>query len=195
MSRRNLWFCIAVLVAGCVPVTEPLSDVSKAEPERRLVGKWQRVDSTDWYEVDVPAVKGHPKGLMRAVYNGKVDDLQNTFWFFAATIGKHTYATVYLAPSDKLKFTDFREEGVFENYTKSKNRQYFIFKFTLDGDNLVVDGGTGTVVEELMKAEKIEKTGEFFKTSEGWLAKYLARNGPDKIFTGENKQEYRRAKK
>jgi hypothetical protein len=32
---------IVILLPGCVPVTEPLSDPAKAKPDKRLLGKWQ----------------------------------------------------------------------------------------------------------------------------------------------------------
>ncbi len=85
---------IIILLAGCVPVTEPLSDLDKAKPDEWLLGKWQgnSPNSADC-EIDIPAVKGNPKGLMRAVCSGRADDPSNSFWFFTTTIGKDTYAT------------------------------------------------------------------------------------------------------
>jgi hypothetical protein len=190
---------IAVLLPGCVPVTEPLSDPDKAEPDKRLLGKWQRGDEIQCCEIDSPAVKGNPKGLMRAVYDGRADDPQNAFWFFTTMIGKHTYATSYLEPGEALKCADFRKEGAFEKWNKGKDRRYFIFRFMLDGDKLTVDFGDKQAMTKLMQAEKIEgmdiKRMLYFKTPPGWLAKYLEKSGPEPLYKGADVQKWQREKK
>ena len=64
MARRFLLLCAAAaLLPGCVPVTEPLSDVNKAEPDRRLVGTWKEEKDRDPSpcRIDTPDVKGNPK--------------------------------------------------------------------------------------------------------------------------------------
>src|SRR5262249_33258873 len=200
----------AVLLPGCVPVTESLSDPDKAEPDKRLLGKWQRRvgDEIRGLEIDSPAVKGNPKGLMRAVYNGQEDDPKNAFWFFTTTIGKHTYATIYLDPRDNMaplpEFADFRKEGAFEKWNKGKDRCYFIFRYVLDRDKLTVDGGEMEAMKKLMQAEKIEGMPSrlvpglgmrYFKTPSGWLATYLEKSGPQTLYNGTNVQEWQRPKK
>src|SRR5205814_1625579 len=84
---------VAITSAGCVPVTEPVGDVEKAEPDKNLVGTW---NGSGEIAIDVPEVKGNPKGLMRAVSDGKVNDPENVLWFFTTKIGKHMYANVVL---------------------------------------------------------------------------------------------------
>ena len=185
---------IAVLLPGCVPVTEPLSDPDKADLNKGLLGKWHRVNEDQRCDIDSPAVKGNPKGLMRAVNNGQADDPKNFFWFFTTTIGKHTYVTIYLEPGEALKCADFRKEGAFEKWNKGKDRRYFIFRFMLDGDKLTVDGGDGQAMTKLMQAEKIEGMPHF-KTPPGWLAKYLEKSGPEPLYNGANVQEWLREKK
>ena len=189
---------VAVLLPGCVPVREPLSDAGKAEQDKGLLGKWHRVNFTcdETYEIESPAVKGNPKGLMRAVYDGRADDPRNAFWFFTTTIGKHTYATFYLKPldKDKVEFADFRKEGAFEKWNKGYDRRYWIFVYVLDGDKLTVDGGDDEAMKKLMQAEKIEGM-PYFKTPPGWLAKYLEKSGPKTLYNGTNVQEWRRPKK
>ena len=194
MSRRTLLFAILPLLAGCVPVTEPLGDVSKAEPDKRLVGTWKKDDGSI-YEIDMPAVADNPKGLMRSVGEGKPDDLSNTFWFHLTTIGKHTYATIYLNPSETGKFADFREARAFEAWMKNDTHRYFIFKYVLDGDTLSVDGGNDDAVKKVMAEAKIEKAGDFFRTPAGWVAKYLEKKGPEGIFTGTDVDKRTRMKK
>src|SRR2546423_1469624 len=95
----------ALVCVGCVPVTEPVGDVEKAEPDKALVGKWTvtggdgpaKTLDVKALTVDAPDVKGNPKGLMRAIMNPDGGDNEN--WFFTTTVGKHTYANVILAPN------------------------------------------------------------------------------------------------
>jgi hypothetical protein len=185
---------VAVLLPGCVPVTEPLSDPDKAEPDKRLLGQWQRGDESQRCEIDSPPVKGNPKGLMRAVYDGRADDPKNAFWFFTTTIGKDSYATIYLEARGELEFADFHKEGAFEKWNKGNDRRYFIFRYVLDGDKLTVDGGDKEAMKKLMEAEKIEGM-PYFKTPPGWLATYLEKSGPQTLYNGTNVQEWRRPKK
>jgi hypothetical protein len=208
---------VAVLLPGCVPVTEPLSDPDKAEQDKGLLGKWHRVNFTcdETYEIESPAVKGNPKGLMRAMFHGRAEDPKNTFWFFTTTIGKHTYATIYVEPCDKwedLRYADFLKEGAFKKWNKGKNRRYFIVRYVLDGDKLTVDVGDPVAVDKLMVAERRinvspgggggiglwgHTTLNLYATPPGWLAKYLNKSGPETIYNGmeESEQEYRRLMK
>jgi hypothetical protein len=192
MSRRLLavlaLLAFAVLSPGCVPVTEPLSDISKAEPDKNLLGAWE--GDTTTLMITVPETKGHPKGLMRA---GTWKDGRETSseWFFTTTIGKHSYANT-IVPSDDGSFD---KDGAFAEWQKEPTKRYFIFRYTIKGDKLVVDGGSGTAVESLMKSEKFEQDDKFYKTPAGWLAKYLDKNNPDTIYDQSNAFKYARAKK
>ncbi len=195
MSPRNLGVCLLLAACiGCVPVTAPLADPAKAEPDKRLLGQWTRENHVD--TVDMPAVEGNPKGLMRAVHDGKLDDLKNVFWFTSTTIGKHHYMTVYLDPAAAGSFADFRQSGAFARYLQGTDQRYFIFRYTLEGDKLVVDGGNRQAFEKAMAAAKIaQDAGGSYPTPPGWLAKYLATNDPTTIYDGTNQQDYRRVVK
>jgi len=196
MSRRTWLGLVPLLAVGCLPVIEPLSDPDKAEPDKRLLGRWQQANSTGVTEVDQPAVEGNPKGLMRAVYDGKADDPANAFWFVTSTVGKHAYMTVFVEPVGDLKFPDFRKPGAYAEYAKRKERRYFIFRYTVDGDTFVGDGGGKTAVEKALNAAGLTTNRDgVFPTPAGWLAKYLAEKDPDAIYDGTNKQEYRRVRK
>jgi len=183
---------IAVLLPGCVPVREPLSDPDKAEPDKRLLGKWQDGDAR--CEIDSPAVKGSPKGLMRAVSKGHPDNPPGVLWFFTTTIGKQTYATIYLeanADKDLPQFADFRKEGAFEKWNKGNDRRYYIFRYVLDGDKLTVDLGDKEGMKKLLK---VGGNQDFFKTPPGWLAACLEKSGPQTLYNGTVVQEWRRPK-
>jgi hypothetical protein len=203
MARGSRPFAVLGLLtlllatAGCVPVTEPLSDPAKAEPDKRLLGKWAHNEKED-FEIDIPAVKGNPKGLMRSVWNGKADDMSSSFWFFTTTIGKHIYGTLFYQELDgQLMYADFRKEGAFEKWKKQPNRLYLIVQFVLDGDNLIMDEGDDDVMKKLMKAERIETqpTRLFHKIPPGWLAKYLEKNGPEELYNRRHVGRCRRLEK
>jgi hypothetical protein len=188
---------VAVPLPGCIRVTAPLSDPDKAEPDKRLLGNWESTDGNRAWEIDSPAVKGNPKGLMRAVCDGRADDPRDAFWFFTTTIGKDTYATIYTIydePSEEPRFADFREQGALEWWNKWNDRRYFIFRYVLDGDKLTVDGGDTEAMEKLVQAEKIAGM-RYFDTRPGWLARYLEKKGHQTLYKGTNRREFQRSKK
>jgi hypothetical protein len=189
---------IAFLATGCVPVTEPLADPDKSEPDKRLLGKSWRfgfpldkskpVNSkpANWgeilVEIDSPVVKGNPKGLMR------IGDQSggNWFWFFTTSIGKHTYANV--CESRDWKSVNFGKEGAFEQYKKSNKRCYLIFRYVLDGDKLTLYSADdfGNKVMTAQQIQQVVRSESFlhpYKTPPGWFAKYLEKNGPETLFS------------
>jgi hypothetical protein len=183
---------IAFLVAGCVPVTEPLADPDKSEPDKRLLGKWRAKDESEGPTIDSPLVKGNPKGLMRSGNQAR------SRWFFTTSIGKHTYANVCFNRDGERP--NFDKEGAFEKWKKSNNRCYFIVRYLLDGDKLTIDFGHEPAVEKVMKAQQIELDNNIpyqvhpYKTPPGLLARYLEKNGPETIFTGTPVLVLRRSK-
>ena len=205
MFRRYLFpvlAAVALVGVGCVPVTEPVGAVEKAEPDKELVGKWtvtKSVGLADAFRlkaltIDVPDVKGNPKGLMRAVM--KSDD-EKPIWFFITTVGKHTYASVIL--KDDPDRSDFTKEGGFADWKKATGKQYFIFRYARDGNELTIDCGNNDTFNALMSDSKIKGLGakpiEYYETPAGWLAKYLDKTGPEKIFDGSNALMLEREKK
>jgi hypothetical protein len=189
MARWTLCLAaVAALLPGCLFVTQPLSDPDKAEPEKRLLGKWEGPGGR-LQEIDCPAVKGNPKGLMR------YREAQDAFWFFTTTIGKHTYLTIFLDRQDKP--ADFGQEGAFEKWNKRDGRLYMVNLYVLEGDRLTLRAGSADA-GKLMRAELIpavEGEGQiapYFKTPPGWLAKYLEQHGPEKLF-GEPAEPWLRA--
>jgi hypothetical protein len=192
MTRRMLYLtAVILLLPGCVLVTEPLSDPEKAEPDKRLLGKWELRSVRElgqWrqnhhrllYEIDCPAVKGTPKGLMRFATKG--------FWFSCTPIGKHTYFTVYI--NNDRELADFGQEGDFEKWKKRKDRLYRVVLYVLEGNSLTICEGDNDKVKAVMEAEGIqsrlsESLEPVYKTPPGWLAKYLEKNGPGTLYEGK----------
>ena len=200
MSRRLLlpFFCVALL-AGCVPVTEPVGDINKAEPNKELLGTWLRTDKEQWI-VDRPEVKGNPKGLMRITIvevGKKKEDAkgEDVMWFFTTTVGKHTYANLLVNGGSRVTYPALHEAGAYEKWLKSDGRGYWVGLLTLKDDDLTLDGGDASAFNDLRKKEKFAMRGEFHKTPPGWLARHLEKNGPDGIFQKKDLMTYKREKK
>jgi hypothetical protein len=205
MFRSSLVLALgaALLSAGCVPVTEPVGAVDRAEPDKNLVGTWTVTDSGETAKsldvkeitVDVPEVKGNPKGLLRAVL--KPNDSET--WFFITTVDKRAYVSLILAPNETAGPPKFGKEGAFEEWTKAQARRFYVLRYTRDGDNLTLDCGNNAAFTALMKDEKIKKNDDtpigFYETPTGWLAKYLDKTGPAKLFDKTNYLELKRKKK
>lgn len=194
MSRRILMlFAFAILSPGCVPVTEPVGDIDKAEPNKDLIGTWKDKETTPrpWV-VDRPEVKGNPKGLMRVriVEPGqKLEDIKvlNAFWFFTATVGKHTYVNVLVVDSGpdggKPELIDFSKEGVYARWTEHMDRGYNVAHVEIKGAVATLDFGNKKAFDALMSMNKFQGGRSVFRTPSDWLTKYLKENGPKEIFT------------
>jgi hypothetical protein len=187
-------FVAALLASGCVPVTESVGDTEKAEPDKALVGKWAVTSGRGLASqleirslaIDALDVKGNPKGLLRAVMKQK-DETE--MWFFPATIGKRTYANVVIT-KDGNNWQKFDKEGDFAEWKKEPNKRFFVFQYARDGEALTLDCGNNETFAAIMKEAKIENDGakhlSYYKTPVGWLAKYLDKTGPAKVFDGTN---------
>lgn len=177
----------AVLFAGCVPVTEPLTDIEKSEPDKALLGKWSDPKNKSTFVVDIPEVKGNPKGLMRATFS-QVNVPPEEYWFFVARVGKADYIQMLVERRVDSKLS-FAKEGAFAAWQKSDVRGYWIGKYAFDKDSLTIDGGRAETFKAIMKREKFAGSKHdyttFFATPAGWLAKHIEKNGPDEIFDGK----------
>jgi hypothetical protein len=184
-----------LLASGCVPVTEPLSDVTKAEPDKRFLGKWNNS-----LVVDIPDVKDNPKGLMRAVWTRQNKKDSEELWFFVTKIGKDEYINLLV---DERAWPDqgsFAKEGEFARWQKSRQCGYLIGKYKFMKDTLVIDAGSEDAFTDLMTRESF--TGwksnwryrglKYSSMPAGWMTKYLEKTGPAAIFDGKDLIEYKR---
>jgi hypothetical protein len=195
MTRSLIAFGLAAALvsAGCVPVTEPVGDIDKAEPNKDLLGEWRDDKSESTLIVDRPDVKGNPKGLMRIRVVEKGKKLEHEgIWAFTTTVGKHTYINVLIGKKENEP--NLNTEGAFAEWLKSEYHGYWVGRLTFKDDTLITDGGDKKAFEKLMAANKIAPAGDFFAPESGWLAAYLEKNGPDAIFTGKDETKYTRIK-
>ena len=87
MSLRALAL-LALLSSGCVPVTEPVGDIDKAEPDKNLGGTWVSTkNKSDVLRIETQEVKGLPKGLMTMTALG-TDPEREPMWMFVSAVGK-----------------------------------------------------------------------------------------------------------
>jgi hypothetical protein len=188
---RSFPVLLAILFTGCVPVTNPVGDIDKAEPNKDLIGTWRDDERQPrLWVVDHPKVKGNPKGLMRlrVVEQGKkLEDLKSNdmVWFFAATAGKERYANVLVLSTkpEKLNWSpEFEREGEYDRWSKHEQRGYWVTRISVMGQVGTIDDGDHRAFESLMKDHKFMEMGEFYAIPRGWLAGYLEKNGPGAIY-------------
>jgi hypothetical protein len=194
MIRRSL-LLFALAAVGCVPVTEPVGDITKAEPDKNLVGTWGNPGGKDELKFDAPVVKGNPKGLMRWTFTESKNE--EPIWFFVATVGKEKYGNMCLSTDDSPKGAlDFAKEGAYEKWAKTKTRAYVVFHYTTGKDQISLNFGNEKAfkaVAEEAKLTKVKNT-EVYDTPAGWLDKYLDKNGRDKVFPNGDAKTFTRAK-
>ncbi len=197
-----------LLLSGCVPVSEPVGDISKSTPDTDILGSWSEAGDGKKPVVKIeaaPEVRGNPKGLMR-MYVPEAKNLFGTkndvpIWFFVATVGKTKYGNVCVEPGRSEEFAAFETEGAYEKWAKGANRAYLVFRYDVTRDGLVLNGGDERAFTDLMHNEKIDDEGEprgafgrRFKTPAGWLAKYLEKNGSGQLFPAEKEHKYTKVK-
>ena len=201
MARSLITFCIAaaLLSAGCIPVSEPVGDIDKAEPNKELLGEWIFEETGDTWVIDRLEVKGNPKGLMRIRVIEKGKKLENvgqreTLWFFSTTLGKHTYVNLLIGKKEG-DGPHLAKEGEYAEWVKRKEGGYYVGWLVSNGDTLTLDKGDHKAVKKLMDAEKIARNEYYYLPEPGWLTAYLEKNGPEAIFTGSDVMKFTRVKK
>jgi hypothetical protein len=170
---------------------DPLSDVTKAEPDLKLVGTWEnkKKDGLRPLTIDVPTVKGNPKGLMRA-YNPGGGEV----WFFVTRIGTETYANVMFDKTEKGA-ANLNREGDFAKWNVAQAKRFVVVHYSLAGDEVTVNMGDDKAYDAVIRKEGFEVSDAFPKAPPEWLAKYLEKNGPGTLFPAKTAQTMTRVKK
>jgi hypothetical protein len=200
MLRRLLPLTVALLSTGCVDVTEPVGDITKAEPNKKLLGEWKPDDGEKVrLLIERPEVKGNPKGLMRlraleSKGKGKSGD-EEPLWFFTAGVGGHTYANLLVTDKKGVPEFDFSKEGEYAKWAKHPTRKYQVARVVIGSDAFSLDSGDEKAFKALMKREEFEAVEGYYKVPPGWLAKYLEKNGPGALFHDREPSRYTRVKK
>lgn len=193
---RRLLPLAALFAVGCVPVTEPVGDVTKAEPDKNLLGEWtDPKNDKDALKIELaPEVKGNPKGLMRIV--STEDKKKESVWFFVSAIGKQTYGNVCVDTERTKDLPDFSKEGEYARWSKGKGRAYFVIKYVAGKDELIINSGNEKVFKTIAEGAKLSLKDKIaYETPAEWLTKYIDKNGSDKIFPADIDAKITRAKK
>jgi hypothetical protein len=196
---RRLIPLVAILSAGCVPVTEPLTPVEKAEPDKALVGTWKRTDvnAQTHLRVEADPGKGNPKGMMKFVHIA--GDNEDPLWVHLSTIGKERYGSAYMDASFKdFAFANFGEEGAYAAWKKGDGKWYIVFAYSIEKDTLRIDLGDNDTTETLMRKEKFPTDRDAkiaYRAPAGWLAKKLEKDGKKFLFKDGTTWTFERVKK
>jgi hypothetical protein len=184
---------LCLVFTSCVDSDNPLSDPKQATVDPGLLGVWrgQEKDGTVVYYHVGKAGGKFPTGVLRVktithnkngelAYPDSPDSLM-----FTTILGKNRYANITSLDTEKIKpMGDTKWEP-------SMADEYFIFKYEISGDKLIVAGMDHKQKEAAIKAGKIKGTYEgdnarFTDTTEN-LARFLASPDAEKLFyTKEN---------
>jgi len=162
--------CLAVLISplalgsGCVVSDNPLSDPEKATPDEELFGVWKNADDkgigySAVGRVDQRKSRGIPEGMMKFT-NCRIDRKTSvvtggTGLVFPTVIGKSSYLNcVILNPSaaEKLQADKW-------TWDKKDIRQYWIVKYQIEKDRLMLYGRDNEAIDEAIRAGKIKGEG------------------------------------
>jgi hypothetical protein len=199
---RRLIPLVAILSAGCVPVTEPLTPVEKAEPDKALVGTWKltyaKLTGRDpqLLRIEADPGKGNPKGMMKfVIVKGAREE---PIWVHLSKIGTERYGSAYMASFKDIAFADFGKDGAYEAWKKGEGKWYLVFAYSVENDELQIDLGHCRSTDNLMQGEKfpVDPAARIaYRAPAGWLVQGLEKNGKDFLFKYGEPWTYERVKK
>jgi hypothetical protein len=199
MSRTiPVLVAFAFLSPGCVPVTNPVGDIDKAEPDEALVGTWVSTKNpSDIVRFEVREVKGVPKGMMPMTALGTSPE-RDPYWLFVSAVGKEKFGNLCMDTGGGKNdvWPDFREDGAYRRWARSNGRLYVVFRYATDKDEITLNFGDEKAFEAVAREAKLPMKKETvpFETPIGWLAKYIEKNGFDTIFPAEKEIKFKRKK-
>jgi hypothetical protein len=198
MSRSIPLLAIpAFLAPGCVPVTNPVGDIDKAEPDKELVGTWiSTKNPSDIVRFEIREVKGVPRGMMPLTVLGTQPE-RDPYWFFVGKVGKEKFGNVCMNIEGDKKdvLPDFGRGDAYERWAGSRSRFYAVFRYTASKDQITLNLGDEKAFEAIAKEEKLTQPKDgLFETPAGWLAKYIEKNGSNRLFPEAKETTFKRKK-
>ena len=184
---------VFLLSGGCTDSKNPLSDPQTSKADQRLAGVWREQDEdgkVTYYHVGRVGEK-LPDGMMWAVFvqhsEGEVES-PGAWLIFPTILGGKTYLNVTEASPQRLD--RLKEKG----WKPETDDHYFILKYQVEGDKLVLWSMDEDAKEQAIKAGKIkgviekQKSGymdrvEFTDSTEN-VARLVAQAG-DSLFSKE----------
>ncbi len=190
---------LCLFAAGCDDSKNPLSDPKTAKIDQRLAGVWRMRDANNvvYYHVGQTGEDEKlPRGVLRVVEvahsEGKVQRPEE-YLVFSTTLGGKTYLNATGGGEQRLKLLE--EKGWKPEVVDS----YFIWKYQVDGDKLLIWMMDDDAKRQAIKAGKIKGVIEkgqdservlFTDTSEK-LARFVTEAG-DSLFEKEPTLRYER---
>lgn len=181
-----LFACL--LITGCDESTAPLSDASKASPDKRLIGLWQHryQNGVTYYHIGRLGGKA-PEGVMRVVAvsrrnSGELEE-PHQLLAFRSDVGGHSYLNIAGVTQEQLG--SIREEGWKADVLGS----YILPKYRVEDDALLVWGTDMEAKKKAIEGGKIKgeiRLGGFarFTDTTQNLAQFVAAAG-DELFSDE----------
>jgi hypothetical protein len=176
------------LLASCVDSENPLSDPKQASLDSGLVGVWRVQDkdgNVTYYHVG-QAGANFPAGVLRVKgvtheENGVLPHPDNDdMLVFTTTLGKNHYLNI-----TNLSAKQIQDMGD-KPWEPSMAEGYFIYKYDIQGDKLILAGMDSEQKKEAIKAGKIKGTIDkdnvlITDTSENF-ARFVAAADQQKLF-------------
>jgi hypothetical protein len=179
IPRTFLGLVVGLLLAGCDDSKTSLSDPGASKPDARLAGVWQfrGEDGQVTYYHMGRADEKLPESVMRVVGvthgEGKVEP-PSELLIFPTTLDGKTYLNVTEGKERQVKLIEEKGwKGV---------ESYFIFKYQIDGDKLLVWVMDGDAKKRAIEGGQIKgvaeknKPAKFTDTTEN-LARFVSQAG------------------
>jgi hypothetical protein len=178
---------LCAVCASCIDSDNPLGDPKKATADTGLLGVWRASEKdgdVTYYHVGKAGDK-FPEGMLRVVAvssnkDGKLDRPNgDDMVMFTTTVGKNHYANVTVIDADAAK-------ALGDNWDPSKADGYFIYKYEIAGDKLMVACMDPEQKKAAIKAGKIkgEEEGDNPRLTDSTenLARFIASPDATKLF-------------
>lgn len=154
-ARTILGFVLCLLLTGCLVSKNPLSDPQTSKPDERLVGVWRLSDEHGRftnYHVGHAGEK-FPNSMMRVAFvqhaKGEPDS-SGEFLMFPSVLADKNYLNVIAATGQRDTVSE--EKG----WNADAVDCYWLFKYQVDGDKLVMWGTDEKAKRQAINGGKIK---------------------------------------